>query len=92
MPENAKVKISYGPYKSCGLVEHQMHRLEGLASVLNLHGHTTTFKEIEDWNAVALEVNGETVYTADIRDLDFGGDGILDPLCKEALKRVTQAY
>lgn len=35
-------------------------------------GHTVEFVEIDDWNQIKLEVNGETVYKCDIRDLDYG--------------------
>ena len=32
MPANANVFIHYGPYESCGVVEHMENRLEGLQS------------------------------------------------------------
>ena len=27
---------------------------------------------IQDWNSIEISVNGETVFTCDIRDLDYG--------------------
>ncbi|CAH1794601.1 unnamed protein product, partial [Owenia fusiformis] len=92
MPENAKVYIHYGPYDSCGLVEHRDLRLKGLQNVLQLHGHTVELKEINDWNVIELWVNGELIFTCDIRELEYGGDGHLDPLCSSALQKVTEAY
>ena len=32
MPRAASVFIHYGPYESCGIVEHREERLEGLQS------------------------------------------------------------
>ena len=34
MPVNANVFINYGPYKSNGIVDHRLDRLEGLKSTL----------------------------------------------------------
>ena len=36
MPANANVFISYGPYKSNGIVEHRTDRLDGLKSKISL--------------------------------------------------------
>lgn len=92
MPQNAKVIIYYGPYEACGIVEHRTSRLDGLHTVLYSDGHTVEFVETEDWNQIKLEVNGETVYKCDIRDLDYGSDGGLDKLCQEALEQVRNAF
>nr|XP_033797052.1 UPF0728 protein C10orf53 homolog [Geotrypetes seraphini] len=92
MPENAVVTLRYGPYESCGLVEHRTHRLQGLRIVLMADGHDIILEEIPDWNIVELIVNGENVFHCNIKDLDFGGDGLLDPLCEEAKKAVLNAY
>nr|XP_060622832.1 UPF0728 protein C10orf53 homolog [Anolis sagrei ordinatus] len=92
MPKNALVTIRYGPYRSCGLVEHRTFRLEGLQAVLKADGHSIILEEIPDWNEVQLIVNGETVFQCNINDLDFGGEGVLDPLCQEARKAVLNAY
>uniref|UniRef100_A0A8B9MXS3 Choline O-acetyltransferase n=1 Tax=Accipiter nisus TaxID=211598 RepID=A0A8B9MXS3_9AVES len=50
--------------------------------------HQFILEEIPDWNTVQLVVNGEMVFCCNINDLDFGGDGKLDPLCEEARKAV----
>nr|XP_056706317.1 UPF0728 protein C10orf53 homolog [Euleptes europaea] len=92
MPKNALVTLRYGPYRSCGVVEHCAFRLQGLRAVLEEDGHQVILEEIPDWNDVQLIVNGETVFQCNINDLDFGGDGKLDPLCEEARKAVLNAY
>ncbi|XP_014771662.1 UPF0728 protein [Octopus bimaculoides] len=92
MPKNARVFIHYGPYKSCWTVNYQTKRLEGLQNVLRKSGHTVELREILDWNAVQVWVNGELVFKCNIQDLDFGGDGWLDPLCSEAEDKVTKAF
>ncbi|KAM6104868.1 UPF0728 protein C10orf53 homolog [Pterocles gutturalis] len=63
-----------------------------VTAVLQSDGHQVILEEIPDWNAVELVVNGETVFRCNINDLDFGGDGKLDPLCEEARKAVLNAY
>lgn len=92
MPANANVFIKYGPYKAVGVVQHRDSRLRGLQAVLTKYGHKVKFEPIEDWNRVEITVNGETVFTCDIRDLDYGGDGELDQLCLEAKEKVDKAY
>ena len=37
MPRAASVFIHYGPYESCGIVEHREERLKGLQSKLFLN-------------------------------------------------------
>ncbi|XP_001926306.1 UPF0728 protein C10orf53 homolog [Phacochoerus africanus] len=93
MPKNALVVLRYGPYSSVGLpVEHRTYRLEGLLAVLAEDGHQVIVEKIEDWNVVELMVNGEIIFHCNIKDLEFGGDGKLDPLCKEARIAVLNAY
>ncbi|XP_028845832.1 UPF0728 protein C10orf53 homolog [Denticeps clupeoides] len=86
------VMIKYGPYASCGVVEHRTFRLEGLQAALEENGHTCVLEMTQDWSKVELVVNGELVYECDINDLEFGGDGRLDCLCQEAVKAVENAY
>ncbi|XP_068114939.1 UPF0728 protein C10orf53 homolog isoform X2 [Hyperolius riggenbachi] len=61
-------------------------------AVLTADGHKVFLEEIPDRNSVELVVNGETVFQCNINQLDFGGDGLLDPLCEEARKAVLRAY
>uniref|UniRef100_A0ACB8F830 Uncharacterized protein n=1 Tax=Sphaerodactylus townsendi TaxID=933632 RepID=A0ACB8F830_9SAUR len=75
MPENALVTLRYGPYRSCGVVEHRTFRLQGLQAVLQEDGHQVVLEEIPDWNDVQLIVNGELVFQCNINDLDFGPRG-----------------
>ncbi|XP_062926201.1 UPF0728 protein C10orf53 homolog isoform X1 [Mobula hypostoma] len=92
MPLSQKVTIRYGPYESCGVVDYRTSRLIGLKTMLEANGHSWIEEQSPDWNIVELVVNGEIVFTCNITDLDFGGDGKLDPLCKEAMKLVAAAY
>ncbi|KAI5606266.1 UPF0728 protein C10orf53-like [Silurus asotus] len=85
------VTIRYGPYESCGVVNHKNFRLEGLQAVLRKCGYTCILEEVPDWNQVELVVHGESVYKCDIKKLEFGGDGQLDPLCHEAAEAVRNA-
>ncbi|XP_004465830.1 UPF0728 protein C10orf53 homolog [Dasypus novemcinctus] len=93
MPKRAVVHLRYGPYSSVGLsVEHRTFRLEGLQAVLMGDGHKVVLEKIGDWDVVELMVNGEVVFRCNIKDLEFGGDGKLDPLCEEARLAVLKAY
>ncbi|OPJ84612.1 hypothetical protein AV530_015968 [Patagioenas fasciata monilis] len=92
MPRAALVTVRHGPARSRGLPRNGASRLQGLRAVLQADGHQLVMEEIPDWNSVELVVNGETVFRCNINDLDFGGDGKLDPLCEEARKAVLNAY
>lgn len=92
MPANAIVFIHYGPYEANGLVERRKYRLEGLQSVLKEAGHSVSLVETNDRNIIELWVHGEMVFKCLLQELDFGGDGILDNLCSQALERVNSAF
>ncbi|VFV47459.1 Hypothetical predicted protein [Lynx pardinus] len=93
MPKNALVILRYGPYSAVGLsVEYRTFRLEGLQAVLARDGHNVILEKIEDWNVVELMVNEEVVFYCNIKELEFGGDGKLDPLCEEARIAILNAY
>ncbi|XP_055986500.1 UPF0728 protein C10orf53 homolog [Sorex fumeus] len=93
MPLRASVTLRYGPYSALGLsLEHRAYRLEGLQAVLEEDGHFVTLEKVDYWNVVELVVNGEVVFECNIKDLEFGGDGKLDPLCEEARIAVRKAY
>ncbi|KAL1021833.1 hypothetical protein UPYG_G00018630 [Umbra pygmaea] len=89
---NSLVIVRYGPYESCGIVEHRTFRLNGLQAAFKENGYQTVLEKTSNWNIVDLVVNGECVYTCNIKQLEFGGDGKLDPLCKEAVTAVKNAY
>ncbi|XP_012519314.1 PREDICTED: UPF0728 protein C10orf53 homolog [Propithecus coquereli] len=92
MSRNAVVVLRYGPYSAVGLaVEHRTFRLEGLQAVLASDGHEVILAKTEDWNVVELMVNEEVVFRCHIKDLEFGGDGKLDPLCEKARIAVLNA-
>ncbi|XP_014105559.1 PREDICTED: UPF0728 protein C10orf53 homolog [Pseudopodoces humilis] len=61
------------------------------AAGLKTDGHQLILEVVTGWNAVDLEVNREIVFHCNIHDLDFEGDGKLDPLCEEARKAVLNA-
>ncbi|XP_067937512.1 UPF0728 protein-like [Watersipora subatra] len=86
------VSVLYGPYSSCGVVTHRTDRLDGLQTLLKSNGHKVDLNEMADRNSVQLWVKGELVYQCSITDLEFGGDGLMDPLCSEALKAVDRAF
>uniref|UniRef100_A0A8C4PTB6 Chromosome 10 open reading frame 53 n=1 Tax=Equus asinus TaxID=9793 RepID=A0A8C4PTB6_EQUAS len=67
-------------------------RLEGLQVVLAKDGHHVILEKIEERNLVELVVNEEVVFHCNINDLEFGGDGDLDPLCAAARIAVLNAY
>ncbi|XP_036591831.1 UPF0728 protein C10orf53 homolog [Trichosurus vulpecula] len=93
MPKKALVFMRYGPYRPLNLtVEHRTFRLQGLLDVLQRAGHRVILQKTEDWDALELIVNGEVVFQCKISDLDFGGDGKLDPLCEMAKLAVQLAY
>lgn len=77
---------------SCGIVEHRTARLEGLQALLRSEGHTVEFVKTPDRDDVELVVHGEIIYRCKIQALQYGGDGKLDPVCKEALAAVNKAY
>ncbi|KAM9345145.1 UPF0728 protein C10orf53 homolog [Symphorus nematophorus] len=91
MPQNARVTLCYGPYESNGVVKHRTFRLQGLQAALRARGHQSVLEETREWNLVELVVNGELVFTCDIKQLQFGGDGQLDPVCKEAVTAAENA-
>uniref|UniRef100_A0A3B1K5I3 Chromosome 10 open reading frame 53 n=1 Tax=Astyanax mexicanus TaxID=7994 RepID=A0A3B1K5I3_ASTMX len=92
MPQNSLVIIRYGPYESCGVVEYRTFRLDGLRAALKACGYSPVLEKTPEWNQVELVVNGEIVYKCSIKDLEFGGDGKLDPRCQEATQAVKSAY
>ncbi|XP_028460177.1 UPF0728 protein C10orf53 homolog [Perca flavescens] len=92
MPKNARVTLCNGPYESSGVVEHRNFRLQGLQAALTARGHQCVLEDTPEWNMVELVVNGEVVFRCNIKQLEFGGDGQLDPVCKEAVDAVENAY
>ncbi|XP_006783897.1 UPF0728 protein C10orf53 homolog [Neolamprologus brichardi] len=92
MPANARVTLCYGPYESSGVIQHRTFRLQGLQAALRARGHLCVLEETREWNIVELVVSGEVVFTCNIKNLEFGGDGKLDPVCREAVAAVESAY
>lgn len=46
----------------------------------------------KNWNNLEIYVNGESIFKCKLNELEFGGDGELDPKVIEAEKLVTEAY
>ncbi|MGH0141335.1 UNVERIFIED_CONTAM: hypothetical protein FKN15_073272 [Acipenser sinensis] len=66
---NSLVIVKFGPYESCGTVEHRTYRLQGLQALIE-DGHRFVLEKIPEWNTVEL-VNGEKIFHCNIKDLDF---------------------
>jgi hypothetical protein len=47
---------------------------------------------MKNWNNVNIIVNEQHVFKCNINDLEFAGDGEIDPIVIEAEKQVTKAY
>ncbi|CAF0703081.1 unnamed protein product [Brachionus calyciflorus] len=93
MPMKANVIIKYGPYNSNGIVEYKTERLEGLQKFLTARGHKIIeLRKANNWNNVEIIVNEENVFKCKLNDLEFGGDGELDPIVMEAEKMITKAF
>ncbi|XP_054455734.1 UPF0728 protein C10orf53 homolog [Anoplopoma fimbria] len=92
MPKNARVTVCNGPYESNGVVEHRDFRLQGLLAALRSRGHQCVLENTRDWSTVELVVNGEMVFSCNVKQLEFGGDGQLDPVCQEAVTAVENAF
>ncbi|XP_026873241.2 UPF0728 protein C10orf53 homolog [Electrophorus electricus] len=92
MTHTSPIIVRYGPYESCGIVEHRTFRLEGLQATLKECGYIWVLEKTSEWNQLELMINGECVYKCNINDLEFGGDGRLDPLCQDAIDTVRSAY
>ncbi|XP_068735727.1 UPF0728 protein v1g117062-like isoform X2 [Montipora capricornis] len=67
-----KVTVKFGPYMSCGIVEHRTARLEGLQALLRSEGYLVEFVRTPDRDDVELVVHGETIYSCKIQDLQYG--------------------
>jgi len=52
-------------------------------------GYSVNSEPIPVRNLCEVHVYDLKVFTCDIRNLQFGGDGELDDLCREALRKIT---
>lgn len=56
-------------------------------------GHRVVeLKKAKNWNNLEIFVNGESIFKCKLNDLEFGGDGELDPIVIEAERLVHEAY
>jgi hypothetical protein len=94
----------YGPYQSFSGVGHKTERIKGLESkflfyfprcslfllayLTNL-GYSVSTNPIPVRNTCEVHVYDLKVFECDIRNLQFGGDGELDDLCHEVLRKIT---
>ena len=49
-------------------------------------------KKAKNWNNLEVFVNGESVFKCKLNELEFGGDGELDPMVIQAEKLVHEAF
>nr|XP_032805447.1 UPF0728 protein C10orf53 homolog isoform X2 [Petromyzon marinus] len=63
----------------------------GDTALLRRHGFTCAPERVHARGHVELRVRGEVVFTCRVTDLEFGGDGGIDPLCQAALRAVQNA-
>lgn len=49
-------------------------------------------RKAKHWNNVVLIVNEERIFKCNLNDLDYGGDGELDPVVVKAENSVKKAY
>lgn len=60
---------------------------------LEKRGHKVIeMKRVKYWNNVNIIVNEQKVFNCDINDLEFAGDGEIDPLVIQAEKEILNAY
>ncbi|CAF0731945.1 unnamed protein product [Adineta steineri] len=84
-----RVLIKYGPYKSFTGVGHKPDRIKGLEIFLTNLGYLVSTETIPIRNVCEVHAYDLKVFECDIRDLQFSGDGDLDDLCHQALRKIT---
>ena len=56
-------------------------------------GHKViALKKAKNWNNVNVFVNEQNVFKCKLNELEFGGDGQLDPLAIAAEQKISNAY
>ena len=60
---------------------------------LEAKGHRVIeLKKAKNWNNVNVYVNEQNVFKCKLNELEFGGDGQLDPLAVTAEQKISNAY
>jgi len=60
---------------------------------LKCKGHKLTeIKKVENYNSVSIIVNEQVVFKCKVDELEFGGDGELDPIVLKAVEEIEKAY
>ena len=49
-------------------------------------------RKAKNWNNLEIFVNGESIFKCKLNELEFGGDGELDPMVIQAEKLVHEAF
>lgn len=81
---NVVAVVKFAAYDSHGEVLHREKRLQGLKEQLHRAGFEVKLEQEPDIrNLVEVYVYGLVAFTCDITQLDYLGDGELDPLCHE---------
>jgi hypothetical protein len=64
-----------------------------LSAYLEAKGHKVIeLKQAKNWNNLTLYVNGENIFKCNLNELEFGGDGQLDPVVVHAEELVKNAF
>ena len=64
-----------------------------LKEFLEAKGHSIAeLRQATNWNNVQVIVNEQTIFKCKLDDLEFGGDGELDPVVNTIESLVTKAY
>ena len=64
-----------------------------MTAYLKTKGHRIIdFRKAKNWNNLEIFVNGESIYNCKLSQLEFGGDGELDPMVIEAERLISKAF
>lgn len=64
-----------------------------MTAYLKTKGHRIIdLRKVKNWNNLEIFVNGESIFNCKLNELEFGGDGELDPIVIEAEKRISNAF
>ena len=64
-----------------------------MKAYLEARGHKIIeLRQAKNWNNLEIIVNGESIFKCKLNELDFGGDGELDPKVIDAERLVKEAY
>ncbi|VUZ49004.1 unnamed protein product [Hymenolepis diminuta] len=93
MLRSNEIRLKYGAYEACGISLYRIQRLEGLINLLKLDGYNVLVEEIPlVRDVLEIWMMDEKMYTCNIKDLNFGGDGYLDIKAKEIHQKIRDSF